>query len=89
MIKNQFGVNIKRRKCDNGKEYFNHILISFCQKEGIVHKSSCVKRPNLRTIVSSKCSQKFMREVVLTNTYLINRLPSMDALSNYLSFQRF
>ncbi|KAI5421101.1 hypothetical protein KIW84_044806 [Lathyrus oleraceus] len=91
MIKNQFGVNIKRLLYDNEKEYFNHVLTSFVQKEGIVYESSCCfittkwncrkKKwasisPNPNTIVLSKHSKIFMGEAVLTSTYLINRLPS-------------
>jgi transposase InsO family protein len=53
-IKNQFRVNIKRLRSDNGKEYFNHVRISFCQKEGIVHESSCVKTPQQNGIAERK-----------------------------------
>ena len=107
MIKNQFGVNIKRLRSDNGKEYFNHVLTSFCQKEGIVHESSCVKTPQQNGIAERKNGHlldqtrallfhqnvpKYLwGEVVLTSTYLINRLPSrvlrfkspMDVLSSF------
>ena len=37
MIKNQFGVNIKRIRSDNARDYFNLVLNSFCQKKGIIH----------------------------------------------------
>jgi len=45
MIKNQFGVTIKKITSDNAKDYFNLTLNSFCQKEGIIHKSSSVRTP--------------------------------------------
>lgn len=46
MVKNQFGVSIKRIRSDSDKYYFNHDLNSFCQEEGIIHESSCVKIPH-------------------------------------------
>jgi hypothetical protein len=39
MVKNQFGVNIKRFRSDIAKDYFNQVLIPYFQKEGIVHES--------------------------------------------------
>jgi transposase InsO family protein len=88
MIKNQFGVNIKRLRSDNGKEYFNHVLTSFCNKEGVVHESSCVKTPQQNGIAERKnrhlldqtrallfhqnVPKSFWGEAVLTSTYLIN-----------------
>ena len=39
MVKNQFGVSIKRVRLDNGKDYFNQTLSSYFQKEGIIHVS--------------------------------------------------
>ncbi|XP_068483247.1 uncharacterized protein [Phaseolus vulgaris] len=92
MIKNQFGVNIKRIRSDNAKDYFNLVLNSFCQKEGIIHESSCVNTPQQNGIAERKnghlldqtralflqnhVPKKFWGEDLLTATYLINRLPS-------------
>ena len=45
MINTQFGVSIKRVKSDNARDYFNHILSHFFQKEGVIHESSCVDTP--------------------------------------------
>jgi len=45
MIKNQFGVSIKRIRSDNAKDYFNLVLNSFFQKQGIIHESLCFKTP--------------------------------------------
>ena len=42
MIKNQFGVCIKRLRSDNARDYFNQTLSTFLQKEGMVHYSSYV-----------------------------------------------
>lgn len=92
MIKNQFGVNIKRIRFDNANDYFNLVLNSFCQKEGIIHESSCVNTPQQNGIVERKnghlldqtrallfqnnVPKKFWGEAILTATYLINMLPS-------------
>jgi transposase InsO family protein len=92
MVKNQFGVSIKRIRSDNAKDYFNHGLNSFCQKEGIIHESSCVKTPQQNGVAGrknghlldqtramlfqNKVPKKYWGEAVLTATYLINRLPS-------------
>lgn len=92
MIKNQFGVKIKKLRSDNAKDYFNHTLNSFCQKEGIIHESSCVHTPQQNGVAERKnghlldqtrallfqnnVPKKFWGEAILTATYLINRLPS-------------
>ncbi|CAJ2666495.1 unnamed protein product [Trifolium pratense] len=87
-----FGVSIKRVRSDNAKDYFNQGLNSFCQKEGIIHESSCVKTPQQNGIAErknrhlldqtrailfqNKVPKKYWGEAVLTASYLINRLPS-------------
>nr|KYP55559.1 Retrovirus-related Pol polyprotein from transposon TNT 1-94 [Cajanus cajan] len=92
MIKNQFGVGIKRIRSDNAKDYFNLVLNSFCQKEGIIHESSCVNTPQQNGIAERKnkhlldqtrallfqshVPKRFWGEPLLTATYLINRLPT-------------
>ncbi|KAK2433017.1 putative mitochondrial protein [Trifolium repens] len=92
MIKNQFGANIKRLRSDNAKDYFNNVLNSFCQKEGIIHESSCVKTPQQNGVAERKnghllnqtrallfqnnVPKSFWGEAVLTATHLINRLPT-------------
>ena len=45
MVKNQFGVSIKRVRSDNAKDYFNQTLSSYFQKEGIIHESLCQFTP--------------------------------------------
>jgi len=92
MVKTQFGVSIKRVRSDNAKDYFNHEFNTFCQKEGIIHESSCVKTPQQNGVAErknghlldqtramsfqNKVPRRFWGEVVLTASYLINRLPS-------------
>ena len=41
MIKTQFGVNIKRFRSDNAKDYFNQVLTPYFQREGIIHVILC------------------------------------------------
>lgn len=54
MIKNQFGVNVKRFRSDNAKDYFNQVLTPYFQKEGIVHESSCINTPQENGVVERK-----------------------------------
>ena len=54
MIKNHFGVKIKRFRSDNAKDYFNQTLMSFFQKEGIIHESSCVNTPQQNGVAKRK-----------------------------------
>ncbi|WVZ24536.1 hypothetical protein V8G54_003080 [Vigna mungo] len=99
MIKNQFGVSIKRIRSDNAKDCFNH--------EGIIHESSCVNTPQQNGVAERKnghlldqtrallfqnhVPKRFWGEALLTATYLINRLPTkilnsrspMEVLSSF------
>lgn len=54
MIKTQVEESSKKVRSDNGKEYFNQILISFFQKQGIFHESSCIDTPQQKGIVECK-----------------------------------
>lgn len=92
MIKTQFGVNIKRFRSDNAKDYFNQVLTPYFQREGIIHESSCVNTPQQNGVAERKnghlldstrsfmfqknVPKSFWGEAVLTAAHLINRLPS-------------
>ena len=92
MICTQFGSLIKRVRSDNARDYFNQILSSFFQKEGIIHESSCVDTPQQNGIAERKnrhllnvtrailfqhkVPKTFWGEAVLTAAHLINRVPS-------------
>ena len=92
MVKNQFGVGIKRFRSDNAKDYFNQNLSPYFQKEGIIHESSCVNTPQQNGVAERKNShflaitraclfqrnvpKNYWGEAVLTAAHLINRLPS-------------
>ena len=54
MIKTQFGVNVKRFRSDNAKDYFNQILTPYFQREGIIHESSCVNTPQQNGVAERK-----------------------------------
>ena len=54
LIRNQFGVQIKRFRSDNAKDYFNQILSPYFQREGIVHESSCVNTPQQNGVAERK-----------------------------------
>ena len=92
MVQNQFGVKIKGLRSDNAKDYFNHFLSSYFQKEGIIHESSCVNTPQQNGVAERKnghllavtrallfqqhVPKSYWGEAVLTSTHIINRLPS-------------
>lgn len=45
MIETQFQEKINVFRSDNGKEYFNKILGSFFQQEGIINHNSSIQTP--------------------------------------------
>ena len=99
ILKNQFDAKVLGIRSDNGKECFNQYLIPYLQKEGIIYYSSCNDTPQQNGIAKPKnrhlleitralffqinVPKSFWGEVVLTTTYLINRLPSQ--ILNYSS----
>nr|KYP63992.1 Retrovirus-related Pol polyprotein from transposon TNT 1-94 [Cajanus cajan] len=98
MVKNQFGVSIKRIRSDNAKDYFNHGLISFCQKEGIIHESSCVKTPQQNGIAERKKEPKTSPAPLYEDLDISIALRKetrkcttklLYPLANYLSFRNF
>ena len=54
MIKTQFGVNVKRFRSDNAKDYFNQVLTPYFKRKGIIHESSCVNTPQQNGVVERK-----------------------------------
>ena len=53
MIKNQFGICIKRVRSNNAREYFNQTLSPHFHK-GIIHESSCVDTPQKNDVAERK-----------------------------------
>ena len=92
MVQTQFQTNIKVLRTNNGREYYNSMLNFYLQKNGIVHQSSCVDTPQQNGVAERKnrhllevtrslmlatnVPKQFWGEVVLSATYLINRVPS-------------
>ena len=90
MVQNQFGVQIKSFRLDNARDYFNQILSPYFQSQGILHDSSCVNTPQQNGVAERKnghllnttlallfqgnASKSYLGEVVLTATYMINKI---------------
>ena len=75
MIQNQFGTKIKHFRLDNARDYFNQILGSYFQKEGIVHESSCLTTPQQNGVAKRKnrhlleCSRALLFKQNVPKTY--------------------
>jgi transposase InsO family protein len=98
LIETQYNTKIKILRTDNRTEFINQSFSNFTKSRGIIHQTSCVytsqqnrvsERKNhyflemTRTLLFQNNVPKiFWSEVVLTATYLINRL-----LSTNLSFK--
>ena len=54
LIQTQFSTKIQVLKTDNAREYFNSILGSYLQSQGIIHQSSCVDTPKQNGIAERK-----------------------------------
>ncbi|KAJ9690830.1 hypothetical protein PVL29_013135 [Vitis rotundifolia] len=94
MVQNQFGVKIKSFRTDNARDYFNQILSPYFQSQGILHDSSYVNTPLQNGVAERKnghllnttralpfqgnVPKSYWGEVVLTATYMINRIPSQS-----------
>ncbi|GKB88744.1 putative reverse transcriptase domain-containing protein, partial [Tanacetum coccineum] len=92
IIHTQFNKKIKIFRSDNGTEFVNQKLTSFCESHGILHQTSCSYTPQQNGIVKRKHRHllnvarallfqeglplNMWTECILTTTYLINRLPS-------------
>jgi len=92
MVQTQFQTNIKVLRTNNGREYYNSMLNSYLQKNGIIHQSSCVDTPQQNGVAERKnrhllevtrllmlatnVPKQIWGEAVLSTTYLINRIPS-------------
>ena len=92
IVQKQFRVQIKSFRIDNARDYFNQILSPYFQSQGILHDSSCVNTPQQNGVAERKnrhllnttqallfqrnAPKSYWGEVVLTATYLINRILS-------------
>ena len=98
MILTQFQKKIQVLRSDNGGEYLNHSVKTFCLKNGILHQTSCAHTPQQNGTAERKnrhllevarslllemhMPKSFWGDAVLSAAYLINRMPS-----SVLSFQ--
>ena len=92
LVATQYSSKISVLRSDNGSEYLSNKMKSFLSSHGIIHQTSCVGTPQQNGIAERKnrdilektraimfqmnIPKEFWSQVVLTATYLINRLPS-------------
>ncbi|GKB48669.1 ribonuclease H-like domain-containing protein [Tanacetum coccineum] len=92
LIENQFKRKIKVFRSDNGTEFVNQTVNSFCADKGVIHQASCAYTPQQNVIAKRKYRHllnvarsllfhrgiplRMWTECILTATYLINMLPS-------------
>ncbi|XP_075083713.1 uncharacterized protein LOC142167461 [Nicotiana tabacum] len=92
LVENQFGVNVKAVRIDNGLEFTNTETNMLFQSKGIIHQRAYPYTPQQNGVVErkhkylletarallfqSKLPQKYWDECILCATFLINRLPS-------------
>ncbi|KAL9996132.1 putative RNA-directed DNA polymerase [Helianthus debilis subsp. tardiflorus] len=92
IIKTQFKKDVKCLRSDNGTEFVNNQMNSFCKGKGIVHQTSCTYTPQQNGVVERKHRHllnvarallfqsglpvSFWSDCILTAAYLINRTPS-------------
>ncbi|RDX72447.1 hypothetical protein CR513_48069, partial [Mucuna pruriens] len=94
LVKNQFNKSIKRLQSDNGTEFVNLEFSKFLKDNGMVHELT--KNRHLLEVARALLFQMsvpnvYWGEVVLTVTYLINRLPTrvlngISPIKHMLSF---
>ncbi|RVW38972.1 Retrovirus-related Pol polyprotein from transposon TNT 1-94 [Vitis vinifera] len=91
MVQMQFQAKIQVLRTDNAREYYHNILGSYLLENGIVHQSLCIDTPQKNGVaerknkhlmevarslmIASNVPKQLWGEVVLTATYLINRMP--------------
>ncbi|RDX81342.1 hypothetical protein CR513_37989, partial [Mucuna pruriens] len=92
LVKNQFNKSIKRLRPNNGTEFVNLKFSKFLKDNGMVYELTCVNTPQQNGVVERKnrhllevarallfqmsILNVYWGEVVLTATYLINKLPT-------------
>ena len=92
MVKTQFKSDIQILISDNGGEFVNTSMKEFCQKEGIIHQTSCAHTPEQNGVserknrflleitralmIESNVPKSFWPDALVTATYLVNRLPT-------------
>ena len=93
-IENQFEAKLKIFRSDNGTEFVNQNFSKFFKEKGISHQTTCVYTPQQNGVSERKnrhllemtrvllfqnnVPKTYWSDAVLTATYLINRLPSVN-----------
>ncbi|RDX89132.1 hypothetical protein CR513_29178, partial [Mucuna pruriens] len=107
LVKNQFNKSIKRLQLDNGTKFVNLEFFKFLKDNGVVHELTCMNTPQKNGVAERKhrhllevarallfqmsVPNVYWGEVVLSATYLINRLPTrvlnnISPIKHMLSF---
>ncbi|XP_019260138.1 PREDICTED: uncharacterized protein LOC109238158 [Nicotiana attenuata] len=102
LIENQFAINIKSIRSDNGLEFTSGEATKLFQSKGIIHQRTCPYTPQQNGVVErkhkylletarallfqSKLPLRFWDECVLCATYIINRLPS-NSINNKTPYE--
>jgi hypothetical protein len=58
-LERQSGIKLKRMRSDNGMEFVNNIIHSFCQRNGIIHETTVPYTPEQNGIAESAIRVRF------------------------------
>ncbi|GJZ71219.1 retrovirus-related pol polyprotein from transposon TNT 1-94 [Tanacetum coccineum] len=102
MIEVQFEKQIKRVRCDNGREFTSNDMLEFYNEKGILFETTCPHTPQQNGVVERKhrhlletahalriganLPKRFWGECILTATHVINCLPS-KVIKNKTTFE--
>ena len=92
LVQTQYKSKIQILRSDNGREYVNSRMQSFCKEKSLVHQTSCaytleqngvaewknryILEITRAFLLESNIPKSFWPEVIATTVYLLNRLPT-------------